>query len=249
MKRLLEVCCYSVESALKAAQFGADRIELCDNFSEGGTTPSYGGISYAIDHLEIPINVMVRPRGGDFLYSEADFEIMKNEVRQIKKTGAKGVVLGFLEANGDIDIDRTHQMVDLAFPLEVTFHRAFDMCREPEKGLEQLIEAGVSRLLSSGTRVNVYEGKELLAKLVEQAGDRIVVMPGCGLNPENVEEVLLDTGAREFHTASKTFLPSKMEYFNPHVSMGGVASVDEYQTISVDEAKIRAMLAILKTHS
>lgn len=247
--KLLEVCSFSVESALKAAAYGAHRIELCDNYSEGGTTPSLGAIKYAVDQLDIPINVMVRPRGGDFLYSAVDFDIIQREVEEIRKTGANGIVCGFLLSNGDIDIPKTRKVIELAGPMEVTFHRAFDMCRAPFEAMEQLIEAGANRILTSGTRLNVFEGKEIIAQLVERAEERIIIMPGCGLSPSNIEELLLTTHAKEYHTASKAFLPSKMAFFNPHVSMGGVASVDEYQTISVDETKIQTMLAILNKHT
>lgn len=249
MKKKLEICSYSVESAVLAEQYGADRIELCDNYSEGGTTPSYGAVKYAIDKLGIPTNVMVRPRGGDFLYSDVDYEIMKMEVKQMREMGAHGVVIGFLQANGDIDVERTKEIRDLAGPMEVTFHRAFDMCRAPLQALEQLIEIGVTRILSSGTRVNVVAGMDFLAQMVEQAGDRIIIMPGCGLSPDNIEALLQKTNAIEVHSASKTFEPSKMEYFNPHVSMGGVANVDEYKTVSLHEGKVRAMVEVLKRYS
>lgn len=248
MKRILEVCCYSVESALKAESFGAHRIELCDNFSEGGTTPSFASISYALEHLEIPINVMIRPRGGDFLYSDVDYEIIKTEVAQVKKMGVNGVVLGFLRSNGEIDLRRTKEIVDLAGNLETTFHRAFDMCKNPKEALEQLIEIGVTRILTSGARKNVASGQTLLAELVAQAKGRIVVMPGCGLSPDNIKALINKTDATEYHTASKAFEPSLMAHFNPHISMGGVSNVDEYKTISVDESKIKAMLAILDAH-
>lgn len=247
--RKLEICCYSVESALLAAKCGADRIELCQNYTEGGTTPSFGSIRTALAHLQIPLNVMVRPRGGDFLYSSIEFEIMKQEVQQLKTMGANGVVVGFLQADGQIDLKRTQEMIDLAGDMEVTFHRAFDMCRDPMLALEQLIELGVTRILTSGAKVNVVEGMNMLTQLIEKADQRIIVMPGCGLTPDNLSELLHRTQAMEVHSASKTFISSRMTYVNPDVSMGRVTEVEEYQTISVDEDRIRAMVDILAQHT
>lgn len=246
---ILEICCYSVESAMHAEQSGADRVELCDNYPEGGTTPSYGAIQLALKRLTIPVNVMVRPRGGDFLYTEAEYEIMKKDVSAIRKLGANGVVVGFLKPDGEIDPDRTREIVGLARPLEVTFHRAFDMCRNPLSALVRLKETGIARILTSGARNTVMEGIELLAELVEKAGDEISVMPGCGVNDKTLGELLKRTGAGEYHSAAQTFEESRMKYHNPHVTMGGVEGVDEYRIVSVDEEQIKTMLRILEKAS
>lgn len=246
---ILEICCYSVESAMRAEQSGADRIELCDNYPEGGTTPSYGAIQLALERLRIPVNVIVRPRGGDFLYTEAEYEIMKNDVSAIRELGANGVVVGFLKPDGEIDTDRTREIVGLARPMEVTFHRAFDMCRDPLSALDRLKETGVTRILTSGARSTVMKGIELLAKLVEKAGDEITVMPGCGVDDKTLGELMERTRAGEYHSAAQTFEESRMEYRNPHVSMGGVESVDEYKIVSVDEKQVRAMMKILENDS
>lgn len=245
-KMKLEICCYSAESAIRAQKFGADRIELCDNYSEGGTTPSYGSVQLLLERLNIPVNVMVRPRGGDFLYSEAEYEIMKKDVSALRELKANGIVIGFLTPDGAIDLDRTREMVERAHPMEVTFHRAFDMCRDPLAALEQLKDTGVKRILTSGAKRTVTEGVELLAELVRQAGDAISVMPGDGVNEKTLGGLIKKTGAKEYHSAAQAFETSGMHYFNKDVRMGGVDGIDEYKKVSVDGDKIRAMAEILK---
>jgi len=245
-KMKLEICCYSAESAIRAQQFGADRIELCDNYSEGGTTPSYGSVQLLLEKLNIPVNVMVRPRGGDFLYSEVEYEIMKKDVLTLRELSPNGIVIGFLTPSGDIDLDKTREVVELAHPMEVTFHRAFDMCREPLSALDQLKGVGVKRILTSGAKRTVMEGIDLLSELVRQASDNISVMPGNGVNEATLDELMKKTGAKEYHSAAQTFENSRMNYFNKDVSMGGLESVDEYKKVSVDGDKIRAMVQILK---
>lgn len=248
-KRKLEICCYSVESAFCAEKYGADRIELCDNYPEGGTTPSHGAVRHSLEKLEIPLNVMVRPRGGDFLYSRHEYETMKKDVSTIKELQANGIVVGFLKSNGEVDLEKTKEMVELADPMEVTFHRAFDMCRDPLSALEQLKETGITRILTSGARQTVTEGVGLLSKLVEKAGDKISIMPGCGVNSTTLGSLMEKTGAKEFHSAAQTFENSRMEYFNRNVSMGGVESVDEYRMVSVDGDEIKAMVRLLHGES
>lgn len=241
MTNRLEICCYSVESAILAEQNGADRVELCDNYSEGGTTPSFGSIKIAIDRLSIPVNVIVRPRGGDFLYSDIEYETIKSDIEEIKRLNANGVVVGFLQSDGEIDLDKTAEIVKLAAPMEVTFHRAFDMCSDPIKSLDQLISAGVARVLTSGTANKAPEGVEILQKLVERAGDKISIMPGSGVNENNIKDLLKATKASEFHSSAKTFKPSLMEFCNDNLSMGGVSSVDEFSVISVDGKMVKKM--------
>jgi copper homeostasis protein len=250
MKKIkLEICCFTVESALKAEQHGADRVELCDNYPEGGTTASIGAVQLAVHTLEIPVNVIVRPRGGDFLYSSVEYNIIKEDVRKFKDIGANGVVIGFLKSKGAIDLERTKEIVKLAQPMEVTFHRAFDMCRDPLAALKQLKGAGIKRILTSGAQNTVTEGIELLSELVDKAGENISIMPGCGVNEKTLGELLNKTKAREYHSASKLFEDSKMEYTNQNVSMGGFGDVDEYQKVSVDGDKIEAMAEMLKDDS
>jgi len=243
--RKLEICCYSLESALLAGKSGAHRIELCDNYPEGGTTPSYGTIEMAVQKLSIPVNVIVRPRGGDFLYSDLEYESIKKDIAAIKAMKANGIVVGFLRANGDIDLERITEIVNIAKPLEVTFHRAFDMCRNPLEALEQLKRAGVSRILTSGAKMKAVDGIDLISELVKRAEDEIIIMPGSGINEDNLSELLKRTGAFEFHSSAKKFISSRMAYFNESISMGGDASVNEYSVVSVDAAAIKKMKGIL----
>ena len=245
MKRKLEICCYSVESAIDAEKSGADRIELCDNYSEGGTTPSYAAIQYSVKKLKIPVNVIIRPRGGDFLYSDIEYEIIKQDVLAIKKLKANGIVIGFLTSAGEIDIEKTKEIVDLAKPMEVTFHRAFDMCKDLLKALEQLKKIGITRILTSGAKNTVLEGIDLLTKLVEKAGSEIIIMPGSGVNENNLSELIKKINALEYHSSAKTFENSKMNYFNKNISMGGVDSVNEFSRIAVDPEKVKKMIEIL----
>ncbi len=216
---LLEVCTYTLESALIAANGGADRIELCENFSEGGTTPSYGNIKLAKSKLNIPVNVMIRPRGGDFLYSHVEFEIMKQDVEICKHIGVNGVVFGILKDDGKVDEKRCKELTALAKPLSVTFHRAFDMTYEPYQALDIIIDCGFDRILTSGLEANAMKGAHLLAKLIEKAQDKIVIMPGSGVRDNNIIELLQITGAKEFHTSARTTLKSKMQYLNSKIAM------------------------------
>jgi copper homeostasis protein len=244
--RKLEICCYTAESAVLAEKAGAHRIELCDNYLEGGTTPSLATIKYVIQQLHIPVNVIVRPRGGDFLYSELEYEIIKEDVRQIKALGANGVVVGFLTSDGEIDISQTKEIKELAGDMEVTFHRAFDMCNDPFKALDQLIDLGVNRILTSGAKNTAIEGTELIGKLVEKAEDKIIIMPGSGVNDKNLETLIQQTNAKEFHSSAKVFIQGQMQFQNDSVSMSGSLNPEEFRHISVDQVQIKAMLSILK---
>ena len=247
--RKLEICCYSLESAVLAGKSGAHRIELCDNYPEGGTTPSYGTIELAVQNLSIPVNVIVRPRGGDFLYSDLEYESIKNDIAVIKALKVNGIVVGFLKANGDVDLDRIIEIVDIAKPLEVTFHRAFDMCRNPLEELEHLKEAGVKRILTSGAKMKAEDGIDLISELVKKAEDEIIIMPGSGINENNISELLRRTGALEFHSSAKKFIPGKMNYFNEFISMGDDADVNEYRVVSVDTVSIKKMAKVLNNYS
>lgn len=226
---------------------GADRIELCDNFFEGGTTPSYATVDYLIKNLSIPLHVMIRPRGGDFLYNSSEFEIMKNEVVEMKKLGAHGIVFGILTSSGEIDTDHTQEILELAGSMDQTFHRAFDMCKDHLGSLEKLKQLGVNRVLTSGGKNTAYEGIRLLSKLVEASEDQLSVMPGSGINENTVAEIIRTTRATEFHATAKTFVNSQMDYYNPEINMGKSGSIDEYKKISVDTNQINAINTIIKT--
>lgn len=240
MGKKIEICCFTAESAIIAENVGADRIELCENYFEGGTTPSYGSIKTVLEKLIIPVNVIIRPRGGDFFYSDTEFDIIKQDVKAVKQLGANGIVIGFLKNDGNIDVEKTKEIIELAKPMEITFHRAFDRCKNPFVAIEQLIELGINRVLTSGQKQTAYAGVDLISQLVKQAGDRIVVMPGSGVNDENINELIEKTNAKEFHSSAKIFIPSKMGYSDKIVSMGS-NSVDENNIISVDVNMIKNM--------
>ena len=184
-RKLIEVCLGSVESVLAAGRGGADRVELCSDLFEGGLSPSIGTVRTALRLSSIPINAMMRPRGGDFCYSDVEFEVMKEEVRAFKAEGVNGIVFGILTEDGRVDMERSKEIISLARPLSVTFHRAFDMTYDLASSLEDLVSLGIDRVLTSGGEATVPEGAEVLRDLVRQAGDRIIVMPGCGLSERN----------------------------------------------------------------
>lgn len=239
---ILEVCVDSVESAIAAEAGGAKRVELCDNLIEGGTTPSAGTIELARHNLKIDLNVIVRSRGGDFCYSDIEFEIMERDVQFAKELGANGVVIGLLHANGTIDTKRTERLVDLARPMSVTFHKAFDMTRDPFQALESLIQIGVDRVLTSGQEYSVIEGIELVAELVRCAADRIIIMPGGNLTTRNIKKVINATGAREAHVVGTVHIESRMKFRNPRVFMGGEFRPPEFSRAVTDAKRVREIL-------
>lgn len=212
---ILEICAGSLHSALAAQQGGADRVELCDNLEEGGTTPGYGTLSRTRDLLHIGLYPIIRPRGGDFLYDEAEFEVMCRDIGICRQLGCDGVVIGLLDADGTVDVKRTRLLAELAFPMGVTFHRAFDRSRDAFAALEDIIDAGCERILTSGQRPTAPEGAGLIARLVEKAGDRIAIMAGAGVREDNIGELVKRTGAGEYHSTAKTSRRSGMKFFNP----------------------------------
>ena len=241
----LEISCYSVQSAINAQKGGAHRVELCAAAPEGGTTPSYGTILLAQEKLTIPLFVIVRPRGGDFLYSETEFEVMKRDIRFCKEAGVDGIVTGVLKADGTVDTKRTEELIRLARPMEVTFHRAFDMTADPFRALEDLVGLGVDRVLTSGQKNTAWEGKELIKQLVEKAGSNLSVMPGAGINEINIGELATYTGAKEFHSSAGSLIKGKMMYRNPEINMGGVPGIPEYDIYEAEEEKVSKMVKVL----
>jgi copper homeostasis protein len=225
---VFEACVDSVESALAAQDGGAQRVELCSDLLEGGLTPSFGMLQVARASLRIPIMVMIRPRGGDFLYGDREFRAMLHDVAMAKDAGAAGVVFGVLEPDGTVDATRTRELCDLARPLSVTFHRAFDMTRDPFGALEALASIGVDRILTSGQEATVIEGLDLIASLVGRSGDRLVVMPGGGITARNVARVAAIPGIREIHFGGGAPVESGMAFRNGRVFMGGVLRPAEY---------------------
>lgn len=240
----LEVCANSVISAVAAQEGGATRVELCDNLSDGGTTPSAGQILLARKLLHIKIYVLIRPRGGDFLYNDAEFEIMKADIRHCIEAGCDGVVIGMLTPEGHVDKPRCKELVEIAkqWGLGVTFHRAIDMAADIHQALEDIIEIGCERVLTSGGKTTAIEGASVIASLVQQSAGRISIMPGCGVDENNVNDIVRFTGAKEVHSTAKTRVSSHMLYRNDHILMGGV-DVDEYSVIVTNADRVKAILA------
>ncbi|MEP6926173.1 MAG: copper homeostasis protein CutC, partial [Ginsengibacter sp.] len=205
---------FNIESCIAAREAGAHRIELCDNPSEGGTTPSYGFIKAAREKLSIQLYVMIRPRGGDFFYSDNEFSIMKADIEMCKQLGCDGVVIGLLQKDGSVDKRRCKELCVLAYPLGVTFHRAFDRTNDPFKALEDIIESGCERILTSGQQPKAVDGIPLIKELVKLADDRIIIMPGSGINSENIILLAENTGAIELHSSASVYTESKMDHSN-----------------------------------
>ena len=237
-----EVCVDSIESAVAAAEGGADRVELCSDLIEGGLTPSYGTLKVARRSVGIGIMAMIRPRGGDFCYSDAEFASMEEDLEAAKKAGADGLVLGLLCPDGTVDRERTAALIQRARPLPVTFHRAFDMTRDPFEAVETLMALGVDRVLTSGQEATVVEGLELIAELVSRASGRIIVMPGGGITARNIAKIVAGSGAREFHFAALGPAEGRMAYRNPRVFMGGELRPPEYTLSVTDPADVRAVI-------
>ncbi|MER9755120.1 copper homeostasis protein CutC [Mesorhizobium sp. M0166] len=244
---LIEICVEGIDGLLAAQAADADRVELCASLIEGGITPSFGTVRTALELATIPFHVIVRPRGGDFLYSEAEYRSMLADVRALAELGVAGVVIGCLNADGTIDEQRMSELVKAAGRLNVTCHRAFDMTRDPAEALEVLIRCKVGRVLTSGQRDTALEGADLLADLVRQAGDRIIILGCGGLDPENIGKVRRKTGLSEMHFAALKDVPSVMRYRNPKVGMGGTDLDREYRNTVTDEAMVGATIAAART--
>ncbi len=209
---ILEIAVFNIDAAIAATEAGADRLELCENPQDGGTTPSYGFMKTVKELVSIPVFPIIRPHGGDFLYSEASFRVMQKDIALAKDLGFEGVVLGLLKSDGSIDIVRTAQLVQQAYPMEVTFHRAFDRALNPLEALESIIQTGCSRILTSGQQPNAFDAKELIQQLVQQASDRIIIMPGSGVRANNIQALANFTGAQELHSSARKLVPSSMEF-------------------------------------
>jgi len=246
MKFKVEICVDNVESAIVAQDAGADRIELCNNLMEGGTTPGFGTISLVRKNLEIGINVIIRPRGGDFLYSNSDYEIMRREINNCGVCGIDGVVLGILRSDGSVDIERTSKLVEDAKPMSVTFHRAFDMCNDPFKGLEDVIISGADRILTSGQENKAEDGIGLIKLLIERAKNRILIMPGSGINESNIVKIASETGAEEFHFTGRKVIESCMNFRKENITMSSSSDLSEFKRKVADPDMIRSINSKLK---
>ena len=239
--KTLEICAGSVESAIAARDGGAQRIELCAALEVGGVTPSAGLIAQARKVEGLTLNVIIRPRGGDFLYNDYEAACMEQDIHTCKQLGIDGVVIGALTAEGDIDTVTCKRLIAAADGMSVTFHRAFDMCRDPRKALEELIAMGCNRVLTSGQAATALAGAPLLKELVEQAAGRIVIMPGCGVNSSNAGAILKATGATEIHASARRSVGSGMIFRHSGVSMGN-PDCDEYARKETDVNEVRAIV-------
>lgn len=241
--RIIEICANSAQSCVEAEAGGAKRVELCAGIPEGGTTPSYGEIRMAQRLTsKIDINVIIRPRGGDFLYTEAEIGSMLLDIELCKQLGVHGMVFGCLTKEGDIDVPLMRRLIETAAPLSVTCHRAFDVCRDPFRAMEELIDLGCDRILTSGQQSDAVKGIPMIKQLVERADDRIIIMPGCGVREENIALIEQETGAKEFHTSARSVLYSRMEYRNEQVPMGSNVVTSEFETVQTDREKVKRVV-------
>ena len=239
----LEICVFSVESAITAQKAGADRVELCSGFTEGGLTPSAGTIHMVRKLLNIECYVMIRPRGGDFCYSDTEFEQMHHDIEFAKSCSVDGVVLGALQPNGYVNIIRTRELVQHASPLKVTFHRAFDLSVDPFRALDDIVVCGCCRILTSGQKATAVEGIDTITKLVAYSSGRIDIMAGSGVHPENARQ-FIEAGVQALHFSAKKLTGSKMMYRNTEVPIMQAGAMSDYDLITVDKDKIRKMAEI-----
>ncbi|XP_072026069.1 copper homeostasis protein cutC homolog [Amphiura filiformis] len=237
----MEVCVDSVKSAVEAERGGALRLELCTNLMEGGTTPSLGMLRVIKEECNLPVFVLIRPRGGDFVYSDVELEVMRHDIKLFKASRADGFVLGVLNRRGEVDYERCEEFITTCRPLPVTFHRAFDMCEDPMSSLEAIISLGFQRILTSGQDSSALEGLPLLKELVSCANDRIIIMPGGGITRRNLERILKGSGAREFHCSARTSEQSTMSYRNSNVFMGASLRPPEFSMKFADAGLIQAL--------
>jgi copper homeostasis protein len=242
---IVEICVDSVEGACAAQAGGAQRVELCDNLLEGGTTPSAGMIALTRQQITIDLNVIIRPRGGDFCYSALEFAVMKHDIVQAKQLGANGVVIGLLSPDGTVDKARTAELIALARPLSVTFHRAFDMALNPQQALADLIDIGVDRVLTSGQESSALEGIDLITALVQQAGNRLIIMPGGGVNERNIHKIVGQSGVQEIHLSARSTVESAMHYRRGHLFMGGALRPPEFSRQITDVARVKTIVNLV----
>ena len=237
MNYIIEIATSDFLTTKSAVEGGADRIELCANLAEGGTTPSYAHIKKCRETFDIALFPIIRPRGGDFLYTKDEFEIMKNDIKLCKELDCEGIVIGLLNMDGTIDMTRTSELVELAYPLEVTFHRAFDRCKDPFVALEELIEIGCQRILTSGQKPTVSEGIDLIAGLNKKADDRIIILPGSGVRKDNIKILAEKTGCIEFHSSLRGKTKSPMQFIHPAFA----DSAESYSNNEISPDEVRAL--------
>lgn len=241
MAYIIEIATSDFNTTRSAVAGGADRIELCANLAEGGTTPSWGTIKKCRELFSVQLFPIIRPRGGDFFYSDEEFEIMLTDIKQCKALGCDGVVIGMLHQDGSIDLIRNEKLIQAAYPMEVTFHRAFDRCLDPFEAMEQLIAIGCQRILTSGQKPSVADGVELVAALQKKADDRIIIMPGSGVRKENIKMLAEKTGCSEFHSSLRTKEKSTMQYVHPAFQ----GSEESYMNNAIDPDEVKLLRAAL----
>lgn len=240
-----ELCAYSVEACRIGAELGVDRVELCASPAEGGVTPSLATIERVAEIKGLDVSVMIRPRGGDFLYSDDEFQTMLRDIEHARKAGATGVVFGILTADGKVDVERTRTLVEAAGEMETTFHRAVDMTDDYVAAVEAVIEAGCKRILTSGGYDKAIEGRDNIARAVEISRGRIEIMAGSGVVAANAKE-LIDLGVDALHFSAKTMVAGGMKYRNPRISMGGTSAVDEFAIRTVDTNEVNEILKLIR---
>lgn len=240
-----ELCAYSVDACRIAARLGVDRVELCASPAEGGVTPSMATIERVAKIEGIDVSVMIRPRGGDFLYSDDEFETMLRDIAYVREAGATGVVFGILTADGKVDVERTRQLVEASVGMETTFHRAVDMTADYEAAVEAVIASGCNRILTSGSYGKAIDGIANIRRAVEIAKGRIEIMAGSGVVAANAAK-LAEVGVDALHFSAKCMVSGAMEYRNPRISMGGSDAVDEYALRTVDENEVKEILKLIR---
>jgi len=238
---ILEIATSDFETTRSAVEGGADRIELCANLNEGGTTPSYGTIYQCRERIDVLLYPIIRPRGGDFLFTSDEYEVMLHDAKLCKQLGCDGIVIGLLNEDGTIDVKRTAAIIETAYPMGVTFHRAFDRCRDAFEALEQLVQIGCERILTSGQQPTVNEGMDLITQLNKAADHRIAIMPGSGVRKENLKTLAEKTGCIEFHSSLRGKIKSKMKFIHPSFE----DSAESYTNNSIDPFEVRALKKIL----
>lgn len=241
---LIEIAVFSLESAIVAYKAGANRIELCSAPAEGGLTPSAATIRLTRKYVKIPIHVMIRPREGDFCYSEKEFEAMLLDIAAAKIVRMEGIVTGILNPDGTVDENRTAILVDAASPMNVTFHRAFDMAKDQYKALEAVVYAGCARILTSGGQQTAIQGIDKLAELVQKAGNRISIMPASGININNIKNIAEITGANQIHLSASSFVPGKMNFKQHLVTLGDTVTIPDYELKIPDEKMIKDIMKL-----
>lgn len=244
-KNILEICAADIESVHAAAEGGADRVELCSALSEGGITPSIGFIKQALKVRNIKVHVLIRPRNGDFLYSKDEIELMLDDIAVCREIGVHGIVIGALTPDGDIDVDTCRRLIDTAGGMSITFHRAFDLSKDPFKSIDKIIELGCNRLLTSGHAISAEDGIRLLSELVKYANERIIILAGGGITPSNAAKIIGEAGVNEIHASARSSKQSEMKYQLSGVSMGA-ANTDEYTRKTTDIELVKNIIETIK---